>query len=179
MLIGIAGKAGAGKDTLAGKIQDHDTKYYMAHLADPIKDMLSAGLGWDQSNWQRREWKELKQDWLGFSPREAAQKLGTEWRDAVDPTSMLWCKLLENRFVNFTRDVLIPDIRFPHEQDWVHSHGGIIVYVNREQILNVAEHSSEHSLDQWKVDLFLYNNSTPEVLYTAFIEGIEGMEFSL
>lgn len=163
MLIGIAGKAGAGKDTAAEWFHEGKLDYSIVHLASPIKDALNTIFGWDSLDWEDREWKEAVNSIYGFSPRQAAQTLGTEWRNIIDPTRMMWCKILEHdvQLSGLVLDeVVVSDIRFSHEQDWVHSHGGLIIKVHRQDLAEVASHSSENSLDDSKVDFNLMNTGT-------------------
>lgn len=166
MLLGIAGKAGAGKDTLGLHI-GRTYNYYTASLASAIKGMLSCGLGWNYAKWSDREWKETVDPLFGFSPREAAQKLGTEWRDIIDPSKIMWCKVLERERGDKLNKTVVCDIRFPHEQDWIHSHGGQIVYINRK-VESISTHMSETSLDMSKVDFNLDNNRTPQAMFNDF-----------
>lgn len=173
MLIGIAGKAGAGKDTLGLHIGG-TYNYYTASLASPIKGMLSFGLDWNYDKWSDREWKETVDPLFGFSPREAAQKLGTEWRDIIDPSKIVWCKILEKVCGDKLNKTVVCDIRFPHEQDWIHSHGGQIVYINRD-VEAVSTHVSETSLDMSKVDFSLDNNRTPAEMFADFDYIIGGL----
>ena len=56
-LIGITGKAGVGKDTLAHYLHII-YGYHQYALAQPIKDALNARFGWKASAWDDRIWKE-------------------------------------------------------------------------------------------------------------------------
>lgn len=170
MLIGIAGKAGSGKDTLAnyisfrGEYTGFSLSYYMESMLEPVILTYTNYIDWND-----REWKERVIPGLGVSPRRLKQTLGTEWRDAIDSSKLLWCKILErNAGEALINKVVIPDIRFEHEQDWVHSKGGIIVCVERDEAKAVEAHISENSLNPHKVDIFLKNNSSITDLHTAF-----------
>lgn len=171
MLIGIAGKAGAGKDTVASLLI---TKRNMQciPLSLAIKRMLREAFGWELHEWQDRIWKETVQPEWGFSPRQAAQYLGTEWRDKVDPTKLLWCKLLK-KYANKMRisleHVVIPDVRFEHEQDWIHEKGGVIWYINR-QTQEINDHISENSINLDLIDEGFANNGTIIDLYTKILQ---------
>ncbi len=75
LLIGFAGPAGSGKDTGADYLAE---KYSLerASFAQPLKAMLTTiGIVEPPS----REAKEAEMPEWGFSYRQAAQKLGTEW----------------------------------------------------------------------------------------------------
>jgi hypothetical protein len=97
-LIGICGRAGAGKDT-AADVLVKDFGYVKVALADPMKRACAEWFGWDeQTLWgpseKRNEpdkrfnrWSvEQKCNVVQFlTPREALQTLGTEWGRACYP----------------------------------------------------------------------------------------------
>lgn len=163
MLIGFAGKAGAGKDT-AGAWCVHRHRLFPYALATPIKEMLNAAFGWTMRDWANREWKETSVPGLDISPRRLAQTLGTEWRDSTgDP--QLWCKIADMRLGGILQRTTITDIRFVHEQNWVHDKGGIIVNIIRPDLEEVAAHLSENSLDLSQVDITINNDGSIEDLH--------------
>lgn len=170
MLIGIAGAAGVGKNTLAELIIGHDNGYAQEALATPIKEMLNVLLGVDMEQWNNREWKEAKNNLLGVSPRVAAQTLGTQWRDLIDPTGMLWCNLFGIDHGDHMDKMIVTDIRFGHEQEWIRDHGGIIIYLTREGVTPVAEHISENSLNMQMIDIHIANDGTPEEMLAQFTQ---------
>lgn len=167
MLIAIAGKAGAGKDTAAQHLLvNHDM--FSVPFALSFKRAFKAMFGWELHQWDDRGWKERVQPSIGFSPRQAAQTIGTEWRDMLDPSKLLWCKLLEKycETVRWPLDqVVIPDCRFEHEQDWVHSKGGVVWYIDRHATTEVLPHISENSLNHAKVDTVFHNDGSILDLY--------------
>jgi len=178
MLIGLAGKAGSGKDTLANLITSKYTNFEVKHLTWPMEYMLNPLLrslpaykefNTDLIDWNDREWKEKVIPELGCSPRKLKQTLGTEWRDATGD-KLLWCKWLERNLTLYElQNTVVSDIRFPHEQDWVHDKGGIIIYINRPGLPTLLGHSSELSIDPSKIDYLLINDGTPEELLESFI----------
>lgn len=158
MLIGITGRAGSGKDTLADQlVRQHGAVKYSFAL--PIKQALNAAIGWDLSQWEDRLWKEAVQEWLGKSPRELAQTLGTEWgREYVHP--QLWVLLASRRYrlhlanayaehgaTAAAAPFVIPDVRFDNESHWINEAGGVLIEVRRPQAAAIAAHKSEIGLD--------------------------------
>ena len=146
LLIGLCGPAGCGKDTVAGFMPYFD-RYA---LASPIKDMISTMLGVDRSMWEDREWKEGTVPWIGKSPRQMAQTLGTEWgRTHVDRD--LWLKLALRRWdavrASANPRLVITDVRFDNEALAIISAGGTVWKVDREGVAPVAAHSSEKGID--------------------------------
>ena len=83
-LIGLTGRAGCGKDTIASFLCEAHGFVQIA-LADPLRDGLKAMLGVTDEQLHRRDLKEAPIDWIGRSPRELLQTLGTEWGRALAP----------------------------------------------------------------------------------------------
>jgi hypothetical protein len=79
-VIGIAGRARAGKSTAAELLLRIGAGRYLYSFADPIRAMLKAGLDIDLDSpyWQMRKEDPLS-DFGGHSPRSLMQTLGTEW----------------------------------------------------------------------------------------------------
>lgn len=177
VMIGIAGRAGAGKDTLADHIIAGNPSYMKASLATPIKHALNTMFGWKPFQWEDRAWKETVIPEFGFSPRTAAQTLGTEWRDVVDPTKMLWCKALDIRLAFWrVENIVIPDVRFKHEVDWIHSHKGIVVYIHSTKFAGISStHASENELSALQCDYVLLNNGTIQEMKSDFNNTMEGL----
>lgn len=164
-IIGITGKAGAGKDTVADYLVNYHgfVKY---SLAEPIKQMLDV-IGVDC---RTRETKERAHPIFGVSPRRMAQTLGTEWmRDTICETG--WLKLAAI-FIARTRakrrnifgvnvgpeGIVIPDIRFDNEADWLRGQGGDVWHIVRDGIAPVEAHSSESGVAISATDEVIYNN---------------------
>jgi len=146
LLIGLCGPAGCGKDTVAGFLPN----FHRYALATPIKQMVSLMLDVDHSMWEDREWKEAVIPWIGKSPRQMAQTLGTEWgRTHVDRD--LWLKLGMRRWdavrASAMPRLVITDVRFENEALAIISAGGTVWKVDREGVAPVAAHSSEKGID--------------------------------
>ena len=146
LLIGLCGPAGCGKDTVAGFLPN----FHRYALASPIKSMVGTMLKLHDSVWDDREWKEAKIAWLGKSPRELAQTLGTEWgRQHVHPD--LWLMLGMRRWDEVRASAMprlaITDVRFDNEALAIINAGGTVWKVDREGVAPVAAHSSEKGID--------------------------------
>lgn len=172
-LVGVAGKAGSGKDTAANFLC---TRYGFNRysLSTPIKRAIQNMFDLNPAIW-RGEMKETVLDGLGRSPRELAQTLGTEWgRKCVSPD--IWIKFLEMEWERLNRlyqgelrapGLVIPDIRFDNEADWIVKNGGVVVRVDRPARLNargqVNPHSSEEGIDEACIDMVI-DNDTDDVI---------------
>lgn len=161
MIIGLHGRAGAGKDTIAQHLRDRHN-YSTLAFATPVKDMLIA-LGVPRANLTDSVLKEQTIDWIGQSPRQLMQTLGTAWgRGMVDDE--LWLRHAERR-MHYLRKVsphiCITDVRYPNEARWVRAQGGRVWHILRDgKITAYADHSSESPLPIEDDDRTLINNGT-------------------
>lgn len=172
-LIGITGRAGAGKDTLADYLV-HQFNYAKRGLADPIKALLNERFGWSDAQWLDREWKEtplvtsLLEDGPVLSPRQLAQWLGTEvGRNIGGPD--VWVNLMErewkrNTFTCGPRNgyqphMVVPDVRFDNEARRIHTLGGVILRVVRPNQTPVQQHVSEAGVSNELVNVEVQNDS--------------------
>lgn len=154
-VIGFCGKARSGKDTAAAGVT-HEYGHVRYSLADPIKRGIEAMFDLPSSVWDD-ERKEEEIDWLDRSPRYLAQTLGTEWgRDLVAPDVWLRCA---DQFLLTHRLVVVPDIRFQNEVDWIRSKGGVLIRIFREDVRSVNTHSSESGIPEGMVDATVINDT--------------------
>ena len=144
MLIGLHGKAGAGKDTVADYLY-HRHSYGRIAFAGPLKDMLIVfGIG--RHVLDDRDQKEQVIEWIGKSPRQLMQSLGTEWgRNLVGED--IWIRHAEHRLALQRRigvKVCFTDCRFENEAAWIRAQGGVIWHIARHLDHCITpEHSSE------------------------------------
>lgn len=163
IIIGITGKAGAGKDTVADHLVGK-YGYSKYSLSSPLKRALNTMFGWSMEDWASREWKEAPQKtYGGKSPRVMAQLLGTEWgRDRVSPD--VWLQPLIE-MAKVTSYIVVPDVRFNNEATAILALGGVIWEVVSYSATNVAPHSSETGVNEVWVDEIISNGSTKDALY--------------
>ncbi|WP_043309539.1 deoxynucleotide monophosphate kinase [Pseudomonas sp. ML96] len=168
LLIGLAGRARVGKDTVARYLAAHLTLISYA-FADPLKQALASMFHLTASQLDGAE-KEQPLPWLGKSPRELMQRLGTEWgRNQVHP--QLWLLLAELNLQLLAehdqamKGVVIRDVRFDNEAEWVRSKGGVILHITRPDADEVAHHSSESGVRRCASDFALVNDGTLNDLY--------------
>lgn len=145
LLVGLIGRAGAGKSTVASMLCDSYAFTELA-LADPIVNMIGsllANAGIDGAWMTERALKELPTP-LGVSYREMAQSLGTEWGRNLRPG--FWLRVLAQRLAGLElqgENIVVSDVRFPDEADFITARGGVLVRVLREQTGPVRDHVSE------------------------------------
>lgn len=177
-LIAITGAAGAGKDTLADEIVRLGGMKYS--FAAPLKQALNAMFGWTMEQWNDREWKEAVIPWLGKSPRQLAQTLGTEWgRGLVHPE--LWVLLFKQRYEEHRetygdRPFVVADCRFDNEAVAVASLGGVVLQVQRPGIGGVSAHVSERGVNGALVDAYVINNTDRQDYIGRALQTLAGLE---
>ncbi len=181
-LIGLAGRAGTGKDTLAGLILECVTGHQRA-FADPLRRAAREIFGLTQDQMTDRVLKEQVIPYWNRSPRQLLQLLGTEAvRDIFGPDT--WVKRAELTLESLLRveadqplpaDVVIyTDCRFADEARWVRSLGGIVIEIMRPGVSPVASHSSEQALPRDLVDVVLANDGSINQLRRRVIEDLPG-----
>lgn len=168
-LIGIAGRAGAGKDTVADYLWENYGFLKMS-FADPLKRAASAMFGITLEAFYDRDLKEQVVEFWGMSPRTMAQLLGS---DAVKPVfgEDLWIKrfMVSYACVAKTDHVVIPDVRFEPEAQFIRDMGGTIVHLQRPGLSlegAAAAHYSENGIAHVQGDTILTNMGTLENLYS-------------
>ncbi len=165
-VIGITGRRGSGKDTVANMLTKQG--YENIKFAGALKEMLRTYLRYVGMNAFEIERhiegpdKEKPIPQLsGQNARRAMQTLGTEWgRNLMGPD--MWVNSFLLRCNQFPR-VVCSDVRFPNEADMIHELGGKIIRLTRPGLPQL-DHPSENLIDELVVDYVILNNSTTESL---------------
>lgn len=152
-LLGFAGKAHSGKDFSADHIiQEYpNLKIAKVAFADAVRDMVRPIF--DVDDIYRRGSKEDPIDGFGISLREILQSLGTDWgRHMVSED--IWVKVLDKRISERYSDfdiVIISDIRFDNERDYVIHNGGKVINIagakDKHNKSKFSEHASEWGIE--------------------------------
>ena len=122
VLIGITGPARSGKDTVADILLHIFTDFERYSFATPIKDMILAGL-------ELEDKCEHADEMYAASYRKIAQTLGTEWgRNVINPD--IWLLIAQKRAVG--KHLIITDVRFENEAEWIRRNG-LLIHVEREE----------------------------------------------
>lgn len=91
------------------------------------------------------------------SPREVYQWFGTEsMRGGIHDN--FWIDIAP------TGDIIIPDVRFPNEAEFIHEQGGRLLRIVRKNVAKVAVHSSEDHYDTFKYHATVTNDGDFENL---------------
>lgn len=176
LLIGLAGKARSGKDTAGGFLSQHyDIKPYS--FAAPLKKMLTSVFG-DLFYGGDRE---SVLPWLGKSPRQLMQTLGTEWgRHQVHED--LWWLLAKRRWeeAQFFGEpgLVITDVRFDSEAKHILAAGGLLIEIIRPDRQQVSEHQSENGLSPGIERVYVHNDGTFEQFEYNLVSVVEQWKVS-
>jgi len=174
-IIGLAGRAGAGKSTVAS-IMTEVFGYVQISLAQPLRDGLKAMMGLTDFQLDNPEEKNNVIEWIGRSPRELMQTLGTGWgRESI--ADDIWLRVADIQINKLKKaspcmhvyGIVIPDVRFENSADWVRKKGGTIIHVTRKsgcQLTgNCSTHVSEQAIPIHENDIVLRNDSGLDDLY--------------
>lgn len=158
MIIGIAGKKRAGKDTIAREFIKrgfvHDS------FAAPIRRFVADLIGYEITD----ENKELPIAWAPhLTPRLLMQTVGTEWGRSLDPD--LWVLSFMYRKQPLGLNVVVHDVRFENEASAIRNAGGLMIHVQRN-IVHDDNHASEAGVGvRFDLgDLLIRNNESIEGL---------------
>ena len=141
MIIGVLGFIGSGKGTV-GEILATEHNFVPLSFADSLKDSVSAIFGWERAllegdTIESREFREtLDPFWSkkfkrDITPRYILQIFGTEvCRNNLIDT--IWVDSLERRILQH-ENVVITDVRFNNEIEFLKSIGGKLIQIDREE----------------------------------------------
>ena len=142
-ILGIAGRAGSGKDTIG----DYLVKKYgweKMSFASALKDITSILFGWDRDMLagetpENRKLREEKDEYWSkvfndtITPRRMLQILGTNiLRKHLGEN--IWVDVLKRKLINSDKNIVITDVRFPNEIDMIRNLGGEMVRVERGEL---------------------------------------------
>jgi len=140
MMIGICGRIGTGKDTIADYLcEKHD--FIRLSFASSLKDAVSSIFGWERqllegTTVESRKFRETVDQWwterLGITvtPRIILQQWATEvCRNNFHQD--IWVASVENKLRTTHKNVVITDCRFVNEFDTIKKSKGKVVRVER------------------------------------------------
>ena len=196
-LIGIHGHAGVGKDTISAYLHSNYKNVYGEAFAGPLKDACVEAFGIEREFFDDPDLKNIPNEYWKVSPRQIAQFVGTElFRQNIwqlvgwDVGNSFWIHRLEGRLTGALGEyknnpyapgdcVIISDVRFQNEYDWIIANEGIIIHVTRPGCtgnVGISGHSSEAGIPNFHTPEAYFhvdNSGTLDELY-AKVDAIIG-----
>lgn len=176
-LVGLTGKAGCGKDTLAAA-----AKWSRAAFADSLKEMCVTFLGLTNDMAYTQEGKAQFNPFWGMTNREILQRVGTEaMRNGFHKD--VWVKILEIRIKAMLAEgkrVIVTDCRFDNEAEMIRRLGGVVFEIERPNtsvVLNSGEsgHPSERGIRRDLISGVIRNDGTVDDLLERFNSLLAGI----
>jgi hypothetical protein len=162
-IIGLAGPKQSGKTSAAGKLEKSGFVRYS--FASPLRRMLAAlldDLGHTEAEINYFLHRDKVQVIPGLlqSSRVLLQTLGTEWgRTHVHPD--LWVLAARRRIESSKDDLIVfDDVRFENEAALIRDLGGLIIHVDRGDLVLTDTHASESRLVNHPEDAVVNNDYT-------------------
>jgi len=160
--IGLSGKAGSGKNTIAQHICLSQEMWEFS-FASSIKNMISA-LMYEQADiglWVEEGKEDLIPE-MNITYREAMQGLG-DWGRNHHPNFWIDALKKSHNYQFAEREIpeawaVITDVRFDNEADWIRSQGGVIWHIERPGAIKVKDHISEAGITKRPGEVIIMND---------------------
>lgn len=172
-LLGLAGNAGVGKDTLADYlVREHG--YVKYRFADPLKKLIAERFNLPMHTVNFGTWRNEPRDFLGrkwqysgdappFSLRSWMQWLGTEVGRTIGGPDVwvnaMWKSYMEN---DHPKRMVVCDARFDNEAASFWARGGDVLHISRPSAAQVLAHASEAGIKEEYWSCNVVNDGTVE-----------------
>lgn len=189
-IVGVCGKGGSGKDTIANYLVKN-YGYHRVAAADAMKEDLCRYLDMDLKTlesiknkklclWDMQDAKVVNHG--KFSIRRFLQLFGMDMRYRIADTYWLERSIqdkVKELGTNGQTNIVVSDVRFEIEYDWITASGGDVIYVDGRTGLtkDQSKHISEDFVNTTAKDRcypVIDNSGTLEQLYSQVEEYING-----
>jgi hypothetical protein len=169
VIIGISGKIGHGKDTIASYLV-RTRGFKILRMADPLKSevlerlprTLHAIRDYAYPGALKPTFEQMVFDLKPAGVRELLQEYGTEVRRADDPD--YWVDQWKDAARKY-QNIVVPDVRFANEAAAIRDSGGELWLVTRPGCNSASTHESETFVDRFYAwNLIMFNSGTVEDL---------------
>lgn len=190
-LIGLHGKAHSGKDSVAMYLCNNYKETWVESFAGPLKRACSQMFGIPEDNFTEPNLKEELFHYWQVSPRVIAQFVGTNLvRDRIHtmfPEGFMDNDFWVRRFAGKINGdlildgegeyeagdtVIVTDVRFQNEYDFIIENGGCIIHIARNGAdgnVGIPGHASEAGItfypERSAQNFYLENNGTVDELF--------------
>jgi dephospho-CoA kinase len=156
LLIGLTGHKTSGKDTVAEMLKPHFPSMHFVRVgfADALKEELARMTGGNVGTINKHKHEPLCRKVLQFIGQEAK---------ALTSNDLIWVNKVKEYYHKCKNNsfVIIPDVRYLFEADWIKSEGGLVIRVFRPQADNSTDtHSSETELVKMAFDFSINNDGS-------------------
>lgn len=194
-LIGLTGRAGAGKDTCAEILAHYG--FRALAFADPLRDEVCEAYGVPRSVLVQRTAKETPQqslavvhcrnlsfrcciERLGYdteeprSPRWVMQRWGTEFRREQNPRYWIsqWERRVQTLRAAGRHRLIVTDVRFANEAESLQHLGGHLLQVHRPELRALEPDSTTHASEPiapLPADDVIHNDGDREHLHAEVV----------
>lgn len=166
VLIGLVGRKQSGKDTFADYLVSQ-YGFTKQAFAGPVKEVCRAMFLLTPEQLEDPQQKETVDGRWGLTPRQMMQKVGTDMVRRVWDEDF-WLKNMDLRLCG--GDVVVSDVRFPNEAQYIRDRGGVLVRIAHNGGALEDPHTSETSQESIREDVCVVNEKNG---LTAFYETIE------
>jgi len=185
VIVGLTGFAGSGKDTVAKSMKLRG-QFNRVAFADPLKNLAmkldpvcvdpdNSSIFSLRNQVNLYGWEQTKRY---EDVRRFLQRLGAGARETFGED--VWIRAASKVVLGYVTDkknVVLTDVRYPNEVDYVKSLGGFVVRVERPGVGPVNDHDTEVLLKNFDVDYVLTNDQTVDKLgskVTIMLDELKG-----
>lgn len=162
-IIGIAGKAHAGKDTVAYLLLSLiQVPSYIYHFADPIKQHLCDLLKLDIRYFNDTTLKEsVYKDELTY--RMLMQNTGDSFKKIFGEEVFVNLANEYYESINSNSVLIIPDVRYEYEAEWIKNNSGIMIYVDNMNSSTTMSNSHSSESKTIDCDIIIHNDKSQSI----------------
>lgn len=162
-IIGIAGKAHAGKDTVANLLLSLiQVPSYIYHFADPIKQHLCDLLKLDIRYFNDTTLKEsIYKD--GLTYRMLMQNTGDSFKKIFGEEVFVNLANEYYESINSNSVLIIPDVRYEYEAEWIKNNSGIMIYVDNMNSSTTMSNSHSSESKTIDCDIIIHNDKSQSI----------------
>lgn len=172
-VIGLAGKKHSGKDTV-GEYLVKEHGFVRVAFADTVKEACKIIFGFTDEQ-VYGDLKETVDDYWNITPRKILQTVGTDLFRIELPNKCpnisndIWIKSVDKQIKNLLekgqKKIVITDVRFQNEFDYIKQNNGFVWKITRPSITNKDKHKSENMVDLMLCDAEITNDGTINELH--------------